>query len=135
MENIIIKDTNDFNEKDLEELFLSVDWSSGHYPDKLKISMKNFKTVYSAWCENELVGLISVMDDGIMNAYIHYLLVKPSYQGKGIGKKLVECVKEKYEDYLRLIVIAYDSEMDFYKNTGFEKSNDSSPMFITDLWT
>ncbi len=32
--SIIYKDTQDFNKKELQELFLSVEWSSGHYPDK-----------------------------------------------------------------------------------------------------
>lgn len=45
---ITYKDTHDFNANDLQELFLSVEWSSGHYPEKLEIAMKNFKTVYSA---------------------------------------------------------------------------------------
>ena len=31
-----------------EELFLLVDWSSGHFPDKLVVAMKDFKTVFSA---------------------------------------------------------------------------------------
>ena len=73
--DITYKDIRDFSEKDLEELFLSVDWSSGHFPEKLVVAMKNFKTVFSAWDEEKLVGMICVMDDGIMNAYVHYLLI------------------------------------------------------------
>lgn len=129
------RDTHDFTKKELERLFLSVEWSSGHYPDKLVIAMKNFSTVYSAWDGDRLVGMICAMDDGIMTAYVHYLLIEPDYQGQAIGRKLVEMVKEKYKDYLRLIVIAYDTEMNFYENCGFEKSDVSSPMFITSLWT
>lgn len=35
MEKVIeYKDTHSFRQEDLERLFLSVDWSSGHYPDK-----------------------------------------------------------------------------------------------------
>ena len=132
---ITYKDIHNFSEKDLEELFLSVDWSSGHFPEKLVVAMKNFKTVFSAWDEEKLVGMICVMDDGIMNAYVHYLLVNPVYHGKTIGRTLVEMVKEKYKDYLRVAVIAYDNEAHFYENCGFEKSKDASPMFITSLWT
>ena len=44
-------------------------------------------------------------------------------------------VKQKYKEYMRIIVIAYDSEQHFYNACGFEKSNQSSPMFITTLWT
>ena len=28
--------------RELEDLFLSVEWSSGHYPDKLEIAMRNW---------------------------------------------------------------------------------------------
>ena len=132
---IVYKDIHEFSEKDLEQLFLSVEWSSGHFPDKLKIAMKNFSTVYSAWDGDKLIGMICAMDDGIMNAYVHYLLVNPEYHGQTIGRTLVKMIKEHYKDYMRIIVIAYNNEMHFYENYGFEKSEVSSPMFITSLWT
>lgn len=132
---MIIKDIHNFNEKQLEELFLSVGWSSGHYPNKLKIAMQNFETVYSAWDNEELVGLICAMDDGIMTAYVHYLLVRPEWQGQGIGKELVKKMKEHYSAYLRIVLVAYNKEIGFYENCGFIKEEESSPMCITDLWT
>ncbi len=132
---IIYKDTHDFNKKELQELFLSVEWSSGHYPDKLVVAMKNFKTVYTAWDDGKLIGLICAMDDGIMTAYIHYLLVNPDYHKLGIGKKLVEKMKEKYKEYLRIVIVAYNDEVGFYEACGFKKADDASPMFITSLWT
>ncbi|MBE6500288.1 MAG: GNAT family N-acetyltransferase [Methanobrevibacter thaueri] len=132
---ISYKNTHNFTKKQLEELFLSVDWSSGHFAEKLVIAMKNFKTVFSAWDGDKLVGMICVMDDGIMTAYVHYLLVHPDYQDKGIGHELVEKVKKYYEDYLRIVVVAYDDELNFYENCGFEKADDASAMFITELWT
>ena len=129
------KSTHDFSKKELEALFLSVNWSSGQYPEKLVVAMKNFKTVFSAWDGNKLVGLICAMDDGIMNAYVHYLLVDPAYHGKTIGRTLVQMVKEYYKDYLRISVIAYDQEAHFYEDCGFARGADVSPMFITSLWT
>lgn len=133
--NITYKDTHDFTAEQLKDLFLSVDWSSGHYPEKLTTAMKNFETVYSAWDGEKLVGMICAMDDGVMTAYVHYLLIRPEYQGKAIGRRLVEMIKEKYADYLRIVCIAYDTELSFYENCGFKKSEVSSPMFITSLWT
>ena len=115
------KDTHNFACEELERLFLSVEWSSGHFPDKLAIAMKNFNTVYSAWDENKLVGMVCVMDDGIMNAYVHYLLVDPDYHGKTIGRTLVNMVKEKYKEYMRIVVVAYNDEMHFYEACGFKK--------------
>ena len=133
--DIVYKDTHEFTEEQLKNLFLSVEWSSGHFPDKLVTAMQNFKTVYSAWCGDEPVGMICAMDDGIMNAYVHYLLVNPRFHGRKIGRTLVDMVKEKYKDYLRIAVIAYNDELHFYENCGFVKSEDASPMFITELWT
>lgn len=132
---ITYKDTHDFTAEELERLFLSVEWSSGHYPDKLAEAMKNFRTVYSAWDGDKLIGMVCAMDDGIMNAYVHYLLVDPEYHGQTVGRTLVEKIKEHYADYLRIAVIAYDSELHFYENCGFSKAEEASPMFITSLWT
>lgn len=132
---ITYKDTHDFTASELQDLFLSVEWSSGNYPDKLVLAMKNYKTVYTAWDNEKLAGLICAMDDGIMTAYIHYLLVNPAYQNSGIGRQLVAKMKEKYKDYHRIVIVAYDDKIGFYENCGFKKSEDSSPMFITDLQT
>lgn len=133
--NIIYKDIHDFDAQALARLFLSVDWSSGHFPDKLVIAMKNFSTVYSAWDGDKLVGMVCAMDDGIMNAYVHYLLVDPEYHDQLIGRTLVEKVKKKYTDYMRIVVVAYNAELHFYEACGFQKSENTSPMFITSLWT
>jgi len=133
--NIEYKDIKGFDERDLKELFLSVKWSSGHYSEKLVIAMENSGAVFTAWDNGKLVGLINALDDGVMTAYVHYLLINPDYQGKSIGRELVMKVSEKYKDYLRIVLIAYDKEIDFYKNCGFEIGDEKTPMFITSLWT
>jgi ribosomal protein S18 acetylase RimI-like enzyme len=133
--NILYRDTRVFRPKELQDLFLSVGWSSGHYPEKLAIAMENSGSVFTAWVGDRLIGLINVLDDGIMTAYVHYMLVDPEYQGKGIGKELVRLVSERYRGYLRVVLIAYDKEVDFYKKCGFEVGEEKKPMFITSLWT
>ena len=135
MKDIQYKQTKDFTEKELKDLFLSVNWSSGNYPDKLVIAMRNSSSVFTAWDGEKLVGLINVLDDGIMTVYVHYLLIMPEYQHLGIGKKLVKMVSENYKDYLRIVLIAYEKEVGFYKHCGFEVGEEKFPMFITTLWT
>jgi GNAT superfamily N-acetyltransferase len=112
------RDTKDFELKQLQALFLSVEWSSGHYPDG-----------------DKLVGLIATMDDGGMTAYIHYMLVDPTVQGQGIGGALLQMAKEHYKDYLRVLLVAYDDEMGFYEHCGFKAGKNKTVMEITSLWT
>ncbi len=135
------KKIKDFTEKELQNLFLSVNWDSGNYPEKLKKAMENSHRVYSAWdCDDnngqeKLVGLINSLSDGVMTVYFHYLLVMPQYQNMGIGKELISLMLAEYKDFARLAVIAYDSEVEFYKKCGFELGEDKSPMFVTYLKT
>lgn len=70
-----------------------------------------------------------------MTAYFHYLLIHPDYQGKGIGKSLVKLMLEKYDDYLRKVLIAYNKKTGFYEYCGFHINDESKPMFITSLTT
>ena len=135
MKNIQYKTTKNFSENELKELFLSVNWSSGNYPEKLVIAMENSSSVFSAWNGEKLVGLINILDDGIMTAYAHYLLITPEYQHIGIGENLIKLVADKYKDYLRIILIAYDKEIGFYEHCGFTVGEEKVPMFITSLWT
>ena len=58
-----------------------------------------------------------------------------AFQGQGIGRRLVDMVKDKYRDYMRIVVVAYDDELHFYESCGFRKNTDASAMCITSLWT
>ncbi|MDD4295587.1 MAG: GNAT family N-acetyltransferase [Ruminiclostridium sp.] len=133
--SIDYKQIKDFKKEDLQELFLSVQWDSGNYPDELKDAIFNSHKVISAWDGERLVGLINSLSDGVMTAYFHYLLVSPDYQQKGIGKKLVSLILEEYKGFARKILIAYDREVGFYQNCGFEVGEGKTPMFVTYLKT
>ncbi|MCI8752359.1 MAG: hypothetical protein HFH66_13605 [Lachnospiraceae bacterium] len=52
---VIYKEIKEFSKKELEELFLSVNWDSGKYPEKLAIVMKNSSNVISAWDNEKLI--------------------------------------------------------------------------------
>lgn len=119
---IIYKNDRNFSAGELEELFLSVDWLSGKYPERLKKALDQCETVITAWDGDRLVGLINAIDDGELTAYAHYLCVKPEYQGLGIGRELLGRLREKYRDYLYLILIAENEGLiKYYRENGFEK--------------
>lgn len=132
---IVYRDTKELRAETLGDLFLSVDWSSGQYPEKLAAAIRGYSSVFTAWDGEQLVGLISSMDDGVMTAYIHYLLVRPSHQGRGIGRALVARMREYYREYLRLVLVAYEESAAFYERCGFTVGEGKVPMFITSLST
>ena len=132
---ITYRDQTEFDACQLQELFLSVGWSSGNYPEDLACAMRNSHGVISAWDGDRLVGLMNALADGAMTAYFHYLLVRPEYQDRGIGRRLVSDMLERYETYARKVLIAYDGEVGFYERCGFELGTGKSPMFVTHLTT
>ena len=68
-----------------------------------------------------MVGLVNAIDDSELTAYVHYLCVNLEYQGQGIGKNLLQRVKEKYTNYLYIILIAENEELvKYYSKNGFE---------------
>ena len=92
--------------------------------------MKNYKSVFTAWDGEKLVGLVSAMDNGVLTAYVHYLLVDPDYQKHGIGRKLMEMIKERYADYKKICLIAESDAIKFYETCGFVKVETAKPMYF-----
>ena len=82
-----------FTQEQVQQLFLSVHWISGNYPERLYKALMHSSTVLTVWDEEKLVGLTRVLDDTAMLAQIHYVLVHPYYQGQGIAGKMIEYVK------------------------------------------
>ncbi|MFA5658636.1 MAG: GNAT family N-acetyltransferase [Oscillospiraceae bacterium] len=119
-----------FKEKDLEELFLSVEWKSGKRAVDLKKAMQGSDTVLSAWDGEKLVGMINAVSDRTMVAFFPYLLVRPDYQGKGVGKALLLKMLEIYDGYFRRTLICYNDKVEFYQKHGFIKLDDQSAMSI-----
>ena len=50
--------------------------------------MDFLSTVLTVWNQDQLIGLTRVLDDTEMLA-IHYVLVHPDYQGKGIAGHMI----------------------------------------------
>ena len=82
---ITYTEERNFTHQQVADLFLSVRWVIGKYPDRLHKALKNSSRVISAWDGDRLVGLIRIMDDSELVCFINYVLVHPDYQGHGIA--------------------------------------------------
>ena len=118
---IIYTDQKNYTTNDLEQLFQSVGWLSANYPERLKKALDYCETVFTAWDGDTIVGLVNAIDDSELTAYVHYLCVNPDYQGHGIGRELLNRIKEKYSKYLYIILIAENEKLvKYYGQNGFE---------------
>ena len=98
-----------FTPQQAADLFLSVRWVVGKYPDRLYKALMNSSRVISAWDGDRLIGLIRVMDDSELVCFINYVLVHPDYRGQGIAGHLLEIVKDAYKSYL------YINHLNFFR--------------------
>jgi len=69
-----------------------------------------------------LIGYIDVVSNCVTDAYIQDLMVKPEYQGTGIGTKLMNMVIEKLkDDHVYMISVVFEEKLlPFYKRFGFQ---------------
>lgn len=133
-EDIIYCNNRYISPEEAKELFSSVGWLSAKYPERLAKALQKAGTCLTAWKGEELVGLVEVLDDGELNAYIHYLLVKPSCQHEGIGKALMERIKQKYKNYLHLVVISEKKEtIPFYEKLNFTTEENATAMDLLSI--
>jgi len=77
----------------------------------------------SAWDGEDLVGCVRVLTDGYFFGTITEILVLPGYQGRGIGKKLMDLAFETSPT--SLFFGAQPDAAGFYEKIGYEKSMQS----------
>lgn len=119
-----------FTQDEVQSLFRSVGWVSADYPSRLYKALMHSSTVLTAWDGDELIGLVRVIDDSELLAYMHYVLVRPSHHGLGIAGHMVEYIKDKYKDYLYIELMPEERRnAAFYEKHGFEVMPDGVPMF------
>ena len=75
----------------------------------------------AAYEEDELIGYIDSVSNGVTDAYIQDFMVHPKYQGKGIGTELmnqmIACIKEKH---IYMVSVIFEEELkSFYEKFGF----------------
>lgn len=107
---------------EFNELFESVDWSSR---DENKINNHRKSSCFSVCvhAQNQIVGMARVVGDGAYYT-IYDVVVKKSYQGKGIGKTLMQEIVNWFEsikdDDSYLYLGASENKETFYEQFGFK---------------
>lgn len=90
----------------------------------------NSHSFVTAWDSDKLVGLGNALSDGFLVVYYPHLIVHPDYQGKGIGKLILDRFQEKYGEFHQQILVADGKAVSFYEKCGFEHAGDTKSMWI-----
>jgi len=128
--DIEIKETKEINKKKMIELYKANKWSSAEKPDLLYKALMNSDSLITAWDGNRLVGLGNAISDGYLVVYYPHLLIHPDYQGKGIGRMIVDRFQKKYGNFHQQMLTADGKAIDFYLKCGFEKAGSTQSMWI-----
>jgi ribosomal protein S18 acetylase RimI-like enzyme len=104
---------------EIESLREAVGWdrSEGIYGQVLKRQY----AYYTVHIDSRLVGYLSVLSDGVADAFLLDLMVHPDYQRIGIGSSLVQrAVSDIKQEGIRCVQVTFDDRLEpFYKKCGF----------------
>jgi ribosomal protein S18 acetylase RimI-like enzyme len=127
MNNIIIKDDIRPRVEELLNLYEDIEWSAyTNDPLNLKLAIDSSLKVWTSWDDDKLIGLARAVGDGHTIIYIQDILVLKSYQGQGIGSKLIKLILEKYKSVRQIVLMTDETEktIEFYKKNGLKKASD-----------
>lgn len=112
------------------ELYRANGWSSAEKPVELMAALRNSHSLATARIAGRLVGLGNAISDGHLVVYYPHLLVHPQFQGRGIGRKLMEALQERYRGFHQQMLTADGQAIEFYRKMGFERAGKTEPMWI-----
>lgn len=73
-----------------------------------------------------MIGLLRSMSDDVSIHYLQDILVRPTFQYQGIGRKLLDQALRRYMHVRTHMLLTDDEEkqMKFYKSMGYENLKD-----------
>jgi GNAT superfamily N-acetyltransferase len=88
-------------------------------PDHLQKMLNGSNLLVSARVEGQLVGFLRGITDHCYRCFIADLAIAKAYQGKGIGRELLQFTRELEPDS-RLFLFAAEDAEPFYHKLGFQ---------------
>ncbi|MCV6607998.1 MAG: GNAT family N-acetyltransferase, partial [Campylobacterales bacterium] len=105
--------------KELHNLFGLAQIAIGRSKEGTKTVFNNSRYKNFVYDGDKLIGVGRGFGDEYECAVICDMAVDPSYQGRGIGKMIIDNLKEQMKHHLRIILYAKPGREGFYKKQGF----------------
>lgn len=130
IDGLIISLDDDVQKDEVMDLYRANGWSAAEKPDKLLPALRNSHSLVTARLEGRLIGIGNAISDSFLVVYYPHLLVHPEYQGKGIGRKMMEAMQKIYGDFHQQMLTADGKAIEFYKALGFQRAGKTVPMWM-----
>lgn len=104
---------------ELIEVFKSVEWRKN--PENIVEAFK--KSFYiTAYCNDVLIGFARAISDNCYYTNIFDVIVRPEYQKRGVGKRMMQILREKFKGTYFFLTYT-EGNMTFYEKCGFEQND------------
>ncbi|WP_039044679.1 GNAT family N-acetyltransferase [Plesiomonas shigelloides] len=94
------------------------------------------KTAYSnsmfkciALYEDKVIAAGRAVADGVDCSYLCDIVVHPAYQGKGLGKEIIQKLVSLSKGHRKIILYAVPGRESFYEKFGFRRMNTAMAIF------
>jgi ribosomal protein S18 acetylase RimI-like enzyme len=110
-------------------LFKTTGWQTTAEAADLMLALHNSWLTLSVYDQEYLVGFGRVVSDGVMYAMVYDLIVRPEYQGKGIGKAILEKLinRCKMQGIQQVQLFCAKGKIHFYERFGFQIRPEDAP--------
>ena len=121
------RDTHDIDWEQLLQLQRSAPWCKHRSLEELKKAMSSSQLLITAWNGRRLIACARVLTDYVYRAVIFDVIVHPEFQGKGLGRQLMDRVVQhpslKGVEYFFLYTADKEG---FYRRIGWEEYSGKS---------
>lgn len=125
MKEIILNpDLNTVNWERISELFQLVGWGKRN-PAEIAAAFHKSSVVCIVKVQKEIVGFGRTVDDGRYYALLVDVVIHPDYQNQGLGKSIVNNLKDALQGYEFITLTAAPGKEGFYQKIGWEKQSSS----------
>jgi len=98
-------------------------------PNDLKTVFSNSMFKCFVYSEKSIIGVGRALADGIDCSYICDVAIHPDYQGRGIGKDIVNKLIELSKGHNKIILYSNPGKEEFYSKLGFDRMNTAMAIF------
>jgi GNAT superfamily N-acetyltransferase len=115
-------------------LFHACSWNQTWTSHHAEVMVTHAYLIVTAWHDDEIVGTLTVLGDGLNYATIDDVVVHPDHRGQGIGRHLV-CLAVERVGHLVPHLEAVPGTRPFYESLGFVVNHGHTAMYRPSLTT